>query len=121
MVARLYSSDELEERLVKWGDWARSPLIGSVNGSAGYMRERLDRGADSAEMTGEIAITERAVARAKLQEKAYWRVIARTYMDDLSPAEIASFFHVSEDSIVRLMAEAKACVQNHIYDIERGR
>lgn len=121
MVAQLYSSDELEERLVKWGEWARSPLIGSANGSAGYMRERLDRTADSDELTAEIAVTERAVARTKLEEKAYWRVIARTYMGDLSAAEIASFFNVSEDSINRLLANARASVQNHIYEIERGR
>ncbi|KKK72610.1 hypothetical protein LCGC14_2902130, partial [marine sediment metagenome] len=43
----------------------------------GYMREHVDPAADSDEMTDEIAVTERAIARTKMEDKAYWRVIAR--------------------------------------------
>lgn len=122
----VYSSQELERRLERWANWARSPVPGSGSAAIGYMRERLDRAIDSAEMDTEIAVTERAVARAKMQERAYWRIIAKYYLGRLSILEIAaglsfaSRLPVSEDSLSRLLEQAKACVHGHILDIERG-
>ena len=122
----VYSSQELERRLERWANWARSPIPGSGSTAIGYMRERLDRAIDSAEMDGEIAVTEKAVARAKRQELAYWRIIAKYYLGRLSLMEIAagltyaSRLHVSDDSLKRLLESAKACVHGHILDIERG-
>ena len=85
------------------------------------MRERLDTAHDSDEMTDEIAITERAIARAKMDDKAYWRVLARYYLGRQVIWEIAMFYHTSEDGLNRLFLEAKGCVAQHIYDIENER
>ena len=117
--AALLSTKELDQRLERWANWARSPSMGAPIGVVGYLKERLDIAHDSDEMTTEIAITERAVARAKLEEKAYWRVLARYYLGRLSIVEIAMFFHTSEDGTKQLFLEAKGCVAGHIYDIER--
>lgn len=115
----MYTSSELEHRLERWADWARSPAVGSCNGSEGYMRERLDKAADSAEMTDEIAVTERAVARAKNQQKAYWQIISRYYLGRLSIMEIAALLRCNEDGLKRLLEQAKACVHEHIVELER--
>ncbi len=113
------SSDELDERLDRWADWARAPSAGSMSAAEGYMRERVDSGADSTELTDEIAITERAIARTKIEEKAYWRVISRYYLGRLCTREIASFFCVSYESIQRLLQEAKGRIGYHIFELER--
>ena len=113
-------SQELDDRLERWADWARSPEEGSVGSAVGYMKEHLDPAADSDVMTDEIVITERAIARSKMEDRAYCRVIKHYYMGRESFAEIAGFFNVSEDSIKRLFYEAKGRVGWHIFDIERG-
>lgn len=116
----LIDSDELEARLTRWANWARGPSIGSASTAVGYMRERLDRGADSQEMTDEIAITERAIARTKLEDRAYWRVIAKYYLGSLALVEIANFYHTSETGIKSLFLRAKGRVADNIYQIERN-
>jgi len=113
------SSKELDERLERWANWARSPSMGAPLSVVGYLKERLDIAHDSAEMTDEMVVTERAVARTKMEDKAYWRVLARYYLGRLSIVEIALFFHTSEDGLNRLFLEAKGKVASHIYDIEQ--
>ena len=109
---------EFEERMERWADWARSPSIGSGSSASGYLRERQDRAVDAREFTNEVAVTERAVARAKLEDKAYWRVISRYYLGRWSAAEIAGLFAVDEASIARLLHQAKCRVFAFIIDIE---
>ena len=82
------------------------------------MREFIDPCADSDEMTKEIAITEMAIARTKLEEKAYWRVISRYYLGGLSLIEIALFFHKSEQRIKFLFSHAQSRIGEHIVEIE---
>ena len=84
------------------------------------MQEFLDNAADSDEMTDDIAITERAIARTKMEDKAYWRVIARWYLGRLPFVEIALFFNVSEYDVKQLFLEAKGRIGQHICDIENG-
>lgn len=83
------------------------------------MRERLDVPADSEEMTEEVAITERAIARTKMEDKAYWHVIKKYYLGRLNKMEIAAFYHVSYDGLNRLFQQAKSRISEHISDIER--
>jgi len=116
----LLTSKELDQRLDRWASWARGPSVGSTSGAVGYMRERLDRAADSAEMTKEIEITEQAIARTKMEDKAYWRVIARYYLDHLSFVEISMQFRASEHGIKRLLLQAKTRIGEHIFSLERG-
>ena len=113
-----YSFKDLNKRLERWADWARSPSMGGVGGSAGYMRERLDKAADSFEMTDEIAATERAIARTKLQRKLYWKIIQRYYLGRLSLMEIAYFFHASESRIKATYDEACVVIHRNILEIE---
>jgi hypothetical protein len=95
--------------------------MGAASGVVGYLKERLDKAVDSAEMTDEIAITERAMARAKLDNKAYWRILARYYLGLLSIIEISLFYHTTESSTKQLFLEAKGKVAEHIVEIERER
>ena len=114
----MLDSQELEQRLERWSNWARSPQIGSTGSTVGYLKERLDKAHDI-DMNDEIAITERAVARTKMEDKAYWRVIARYYLGRLSCIEIALTFHVSEHGIKRLLLEAKGRIGDHIATMEQ--
>ncbi len=40
--AALLSSQELDQRLERWANWARSPSMGSPGSVVGYLKERLD-------------------------------------------------------------------------------
>ena len=108
----------IEERLEDWAHWAREPSVGGVANAEGYFRERMDRAHDSAELTDAIANVERAVARAKMQEVAYWRVIARYYLGRMAEIEIAGFFGCSEGDIKQLLHEARAVVESHLRRLE---
>ena len=112
------SSKELDERLERWAAWARGPTVGAISTEVGYMAERLDTPADSDEMTAEIIVTERAIARTKMEDKAYWRVIAKYYLGRQSIIIMSLLWHVSEDGLKRLFDEAKGRVGEHIFDIE---
>ena len=114
----ILSSKELDERLERWADWARGPPVGSIRSAEGVMREYVDAAADSAEMTVDISITERALARTKMEDKAYWRVISRYYLGRQPLIFIAGYFHVSEHNIKRLFDEAKGRIGWHIFEIE---
>ena len=35
---------ELDQRLERWADWARCPIVGAVSTEVGYMKERLEWG-----------------------------------------------------------------------------
>lgn len=110
----------IEERLEEWAHWARGPAAGGLVSAEGYFRERIDRAHDSAELTDAVENVERAVARAKMQDAAYWRVIARYYLGRMSEIEIAGFFGASEGGIKRLLDEAKAVIAAHLRGIERA-
>ena len=113
-------SQELHDRLERWADWARSPDIGSIGTEVGYMQERLAPAADSAQMTTEIETTERAMARTKMEDKAYWRVIEGYYLKRRSIIIMSLFWHVHEKSLKRLFDDAKGRIGGHIFDIENG-
>ena len=114
----MIDSQELEQRLERWSDWARSPQIGSTGSTIGYLQERVDKSHDI-DMTDEIAVTERAVARTKMDDRSYWKVIARYYLGRLSCVEISLQFHTSEHGIKQLLLEAKGRIGEHIAVIER--
>jgi len=114
------SSKELDERLERWADWAREPTVGAISTEVRYMSEHLDPPADSAEMTDEFLITEKAIARTKMEDNAYWDVIEKYYMDRQSIIMMSLFWHVSEDGLKRLFNEAKGRIGEHIFDIENG-
>ena len=117
----MLSSKELDERLERWSDWARCPDIGAISTEVGYMKERTDIAADSAEMTPEIEVTERAMARTKSEDKAYWRVISGYYLKRRSIIIMSLFWRVSEKSLKRLFDEAKGRIGWHIFEIEDER
>jgi len=116
----LLTSEELDQRMDRWASWARGPPVGAASSAVGYLRERLDQAADSAEMTPEIQITEQAIARTKMEEKAYWRVIAKYYLGGLAAVEISHFYSTSEGGIKRLLLQAKTRIGEHIFSLERG-
>lgn len=116
----MYTSAELEQRLERWADWARSPSPGACNGAEGYLRERLDSCHDSAEMSAEIEITERAVARTKKQHPKYTRIIKRYYLGRRNTMEIASEFGVPEAYVIRNLENARSCIHEHICEVENA-
>lgn len=109
----MLDSKELDQRLESWANWARSPQMGSTGSVVGYLKERIDKAHDI-DMTDEIAITERAVARTKIEDKAYWRVISRYYLGRLSCVEISLQFYTSEHGIKSLLLQAKSRIGDHI-------
>ena len=117
--ASLLDTRELDERLERWAGWARSGIPGAVNGSVGYMQERLDQAADSHEMSDEIAVTERAMARTKMEHKVFWRVLAKYYLGRLSFVEISLDFNSAEINVRRLFDRAKSRVGEHINAIDQ--
>ena len=113
-------ADELDQRLTRWGNFARGMSLGSGGGADGYLKERLDNGADSDEFTWEIQITERAVARTRLEDRAYSSIIKRYYLGEEAIVEIASFYNTSEYGTKCLFEQAKGVVNGHICDLENG-
>jgi len=114
----ILSSKELDDRLERWASWARCPTIGAISTEVGYMKERTDIAADSAEMTQEIAVTERAMARTKMEDKAYWRVISGYYLKRRSIIIMSLFWRVSEKRLKLLFDEARGRIGWHIFEIE---
>ena len=114
-----YDDLDIDRRLERWAACMRGSRPGGVSETVGYLQERTDAGHD-VEMTEEVVVTERAVARVKCAEKAYWRVISRYYLGRLSFYEISRFFHVSEDGVKRLFCQAKLRIAVEIIKIDEN-
>ena len=110
---------QLDDRLERWAACMRGSRPGAGTEVVGYLHERTDA-SHQAEMTEEVVVTERAVARVKCQDKAYWRVISRYYLGRLSFYEISRFFHVSEDGVKRLFCQAKLRIAVEIIKIDEN-
>lgn len=112
--------EETDRRLTVWGQWARGQHIRiGDSGESGYMRERLPAGADSDEFTEEIEATEKAVARTRNDQREWWRVLARYYMSDLSPYEIAKSLRFTEGYTRLLLMQAVNRVAHHVERLAR--
>ena len=83
------------------------------------MRERLDHAHDSAEMTPEIAITERAAARVKNHHRKCWRVFSRYYLGRLGEVEIAALLNRPEQVVKSQLNTARSCIHGYIMELER--
>ena len=103
-----------------WAKWARTPIAGALSSKCAYVGERLSQAADSAEMTDEVVITERAIGRTKLEDSAYWRVIYHYYLERQPLFTMSIYLNISESEIRRLFDEAKGRVGWHIFEIESG-
>ena len=114
------TSKELDERIDDWAKWAREPLTGEISSECVYSKEHLPPAADSAEMTDEVVITERAIGRTKIEHNAYWRVIYHYYIHRQPLFTMSIYWNVPESEIKRLFDEAKGRIGWHIFEIESG-
>ncbi len=112
------SSKELDDRLEDWAKWARSPTVGAIGSEVAYMKARHDTPADSAEMTDEVAITERALARVKMEDRAYWNIIEKYYLGRQPVVFIALSIDKPKDRVQSLLDEAIGRVGEHIFLLE---
>lgn len=111
--------DEVHRRLDLWAEWSRGATPGGSSGASGYLRERLDRSRDSYDMTPEVEITEKAVARFRLEARDGWRIVKRFYLGRLGEIEIASEFGYTRGFVGELLRESRARIGQHIIRLER--
>ena len=116
----MLDSRELDERLEDWAKWGRTPIQGALGSESAFTKEYLSPAADSDQMTDEVVITERAIGRTKLEDKAYWRVINHYYIHRQPLFVMSLFWQVSESEIRGLFDEAKGRIGWHIFEIESG-
>ena len=107
----------VHDRLVPWGDWSGS-FQGGYDSQAVFVNDPRGRGFE--ELSGEIEITDKAVARVKLEgDKRRWKVIERIYLRKMSIVEVARDLHVSIGTADALLWAAKSAVGRYINDLER--
>ena len=107
---------DIHHRCIKWGNWARCAMPGAEGTSEGYLRERTDQ-AHMGEPDEEVAATERAVAKMRVQRKDYWSAFARYYLSptELSEEEIADELGFSEERINAMLRQARILVGYHLH------
>jgi len=128
--------DWVDERLIEWAPYVRGGPHGVDGGSAGYLRERLEREFDSSYMPPSVEITEKAVARVRVERRItmpdwlrmkdagqdpisdWFRVLILYYVVHYGEAEIASRWGRTEGFIKMLRKQAKGRVGTHILALE---
>lgn len=116
------SADEpiaIHKLCIQWGAWARCALPGADGTSKGYLRERVDK-AHEGEPTAEIALTESAIARMKIQRQDYWRYFARYYLNptQLSEFEISNETNTPLERVTAILRQARILVGYHRYRLQ---
>ncbi len=91
--------------------------MGSPGNDSGYLREPLDRSHDG-EPTTRIMNTERAVARARNDDRSYSVVLKKYYLGRQGIIEIAGFYESTRHDMESLLIEARNCVGRHLGEIE---
>lgn len=111
---------DIHELCVRWGRWARCAEPGADGTSEGYLRERIDHGHES-EPTAEIALTDKAVGKMKVQRKDYWRPFARYYLNptSLSEEEIAALLAMPTMRVNAMLRQARILVGYHLHQLRQ--
>jgi hypothetical protein len=109
---------DIHKLCVAWGRWARCALPGADGTSQGYLRERIDH-AHAGEPTPEIALTEQAAAKMRVERKDYWAAFARYYLNptDLSEEEIADMLEMPLHRVTATLRQARILVGFHLHKL----
>ncbi|KKM63556.1 hypothetical protein LCGC14_1510340 [marine sediment metagenome] len=116
---KLLSSQELDDAIEAWAEWSRSPTIGAIGSVVSHMREAP--AADSDIMSDEIAVTDRAVGRTMMEAWENKRLIRHHFLGRQTIIMLSLFWNVSENGLIRLLAEVKGRIGWHIFEIENER
>jgi len=105
---------------VDWGRWARCAMPGAEGSSEGYLRERTSP-SHPGEPSPEVALTEKAVAKMRIDRKDYWSVFARYYLNptELSESEIADELDYSPQRVEAMLRQARILVGYHLHSLSR--
>lgn len=113
---------DIHDRCVEWASWARCPAPGGGSEASGYLRERTES-EHAGEPTAEIALTDRAVARMKVQRKDYWRAFSRYYLNptSLTEEEIADDIHLPAERVNAMLRQARILVGFHLHQLRSAK
>jgi hypothetical protein len=105
----------VHKRLLEWAPWARCASPGTEGTSEGYLRERTDPG-HPGEPTAEIARTDKAVAKMRVERKDYWRPLAMFYLEpgEISEYEISLRFGYSLERTAEMLRQARILIGYHL-------
>ena len=85
------------------------------NSQCAYFKERSSR--EHHDMTPAVIITDRAVARVKLQSRRFWKAIRLKYLRHQGPKELAIAFALDDAEPVVGAAEAAVGMQINILEV----
>jgi hypothetical protein len=107
---------EIHSRCVSWGQWARCAMPGAEGTSEGYLRERTDQ-AHIGEPSEEVAETDKAVAKMRVQRPDYWKAFSRYYLNPtaLSEYEIAGDIGYSIERVGAMLRQARILIGYHLH------
>jgi hypothetical protein len=91
-------------------------MPGAEGTSEGYMRERTDQ-AHVGEPSEEVAETDKAVGKMRVQRAQYWRIFARYYLNptELSEYEIAIDLGHNIEFVEATLRQARMLVGYHLH------
>jgi hypothetical protein len=102
-----------------WAAWSMEGFGGGYPSRCPFVVDRIQNDHGYIEITPEIEITDRAVARVR-QEKAWkWHIIRRHYLGKLGYTELASRLHRPVDAIKQMIWAAESSVGRYILLLER--
>ena len=117
----------VEQRLRTWSDWARGNQLLSTQGNplAAMMRiaagEIPGRDLDVPyDLTPEIEVTEKAIARLREQNPRYKRIIMRYWLAHVPLFEIAGELRVDDRLAQEILGRAHSQVGRNILMLENG-
>lgn len=108
------SIDWVQDRLSEWADWCRGSYLNGWSSESAYCKERTSK--PFFEMTENIGVTDRAVARVRIQSRRLWKAIRCKYLKNMGPKQLALEFGV--DDAKAIVGNAEAAVGWEINTLE---
>ena len=93
--------------LTEWAPWMREDGEGK---HSWHITERVDRGYHG-DPPDRVVRVDKIVARIKLEQPAYYRVIARYYLDDLLPWQMCQTLQATEGWVRTMLLAACGLVE----------
>jgi len=99
--------------LREWAPWAREDREG---GQSWSVKPRVDHGYHG-DPPERVMIVDRIVARMRIEHPAYYRVVARYYLDELQPWQMIQTLKQTEGWIRTMLLAACGLVERRYQDV----
>lgn len=113
------ANDWVHFRLVDWAEWAMGGFDGGYPKRSPFVVDRIQNDRGFIEISPEIEMTDRAVARVRIEKRWKWRVIQMAYLGRKGDKEIALSLGKSLKVVRQMLWSAKSAVGRQIMVLER--